>query len=606
MQNSMLNLMNKMFCKVGLNESEGFIMKLLRKAFALPSKGRLPTRDFFLFSLTVLFITGFIAIVLWVTIYISHINGIQRDLSSKAVNLDKTLSEILDDTNRLLVYIGKQIARHNKSNDLKFIANLLASVSEAEFKAKSAITFIEWINDQNFQVVNSQTGVIPDPHNMSFRKHVQRAPTHPWKLQVSTPDMGIPSNLWVVPAGTGVIDGKNKFLGIAAVGFSVAGLTSKLIQITTIDKASFVILDRNFNIILQSNDHALEPKNTFYKELFEGKNYFSKEEAIFEQAISYKDIQYYAYRKMQHYPYIIMVGYNKGLVSNEFYTLVLPRVLEILAMAFFCVFLLYLFRKRMLFFSNSSTKAKEEFLRKFGDEFQSFLFSISSQTEVLLMAIQNESNITLSKAKQIELLENISESINNLQNLTTNTLQLTQIKVNDLLHECVLIHSQTAFLQGKKIVCRLQDDLPLLCADELRFKQIILGLLSLSLNCTKQGALIVVSSALHLEDNKQYVAIGIKDDGVGLSTQELHRLRERFQLKSFNSQLDGTGLDIQEIIKLVELHGGIYSEKSKIGKGKEIILSFPCILEMQSIDNKNYIEGDKDNVYVFKKNTLQE
>ncbi|MBY0461723.1 MAG: hypothetical protein K2Q34_00880 [Alphaproteobacteria bacterium] len=513
---------------------------------------------------------------------------------------------MLDDTNRLLVYIGKQVARHNKSNDLNFIANLLASVSEAEFKAKSAITFIEWINSDALQVVNSQTGVIPDPHDMSFREHVQRGPIHPWKLQVSKPDIGIPSGLWVVPAGTGIVDEKNKFLGVAAVGFSVAGLTSKLIRIAAIDEASFVILDKDFNIISQSDDHRLNPKSTFYKDLFSRQDYFIKEESVFEKTIKYHDIEYYAYRKMHNYPYIVMVGYNKELVSKDFYALVLPRVLEIAGMAIFCVFLLYLFRKRMVLFSNSSTKAKEDFLRKFGGEFQSLLFNISSQAEVLLMTLQSQSSLALSKMMQIELLQNISESAHNLQKLTTNTLQLTQLKINDLLQDCALIHSQAAFLQGKKIVCKLQDNMPLFCADELRFKQIILGLLSLSLKCTKQGSLIVISSALHIDGDKQYLAIGIKDDGIGLSTKELQRLRDKLQLKSFDSQLDGTGLDIEEIIKLVELHEGTYSEKSKIGEGKEIILTFPLSTEKELITNKIYSEKREDNVYMFTKKNIQE
>ncbi|MBY0281534.1 MAG: hypothetical protein K2W94_05180 [Alphaproteobacteria bacterium] len=361
-------------------------MRLFRKAFTLPSKNQLPTRDFFLFSISVVFITCLVAVSLWVVIYTSHLRGIQRDLSIKALNIDKTFSEILDDTNRLLVYIGKQVARHNKSNDLKFIANLLASVSEAEFKAKSAMTFIEWINDKSYQVVNSQTGVIPDPPNMSFREHVQRAPTHPWRLQVSKPGIGIPSGLWVIPAGTGVVDEKNKFLGVVAVGFSVVGLTSKLIRIAAIDKASFVILDRNFNIILQSDGHGFNPKSSFYKDLFGNKDPFTEEEFTFERAIHHQDVEYYAYRKMQNYPYTVMVGYNKELVTKDFYALVLPRVLEIAGMAIFCVFLLYLFRKRMVLFSNSSIKAKDDFLRKFGDEFQSLLFNISSQAEVLYSA----------------------------------------------------------------------------------------------------------------------------------------------------------------------------------------------------------------------------
>jgi two-component system cell cycle sensor histidine kinase PleC len=208
--------------------------------------------------------------------------------------------------------------------------------------------------------------------------------------------------------------------------------------------------------------------------------------------------------------------------------------------------------------------------------------------------------------QQIELLQNISEFVHNLQKLTTNTLQLTHLKINDLLQDCALIHSHTAFLQGKKIVCKLQDNLPLFCADELRFKQIILGLISLSLKCTKQGSLIVISSALHIDGDKQYLAIGIKDDGIGLSTKELQRLRDKLQLKSFDSQLDGTGLDIEEIIKLVELHEGTYSEKSKIGEGKEIILTFPLSTEKELITNKMYSEKREDNVYMFTKKNIQE
>ncbi len=176
------------------------------KSEAYLCRKKIPIYDIWYYAAVIIILAFVIVTGISYSIYTSHLHSDNREISLKASHIEKTFSELLEETNRILSYAGRQIMRFDKAKDLHYIARFLAQVWEADFKAKSCITFIEWDDDKNMQQANSQIGKVPTPIDMSFRLHTKKCREIPWKLQVSPPGIGNPSGLWVIPAGVGIID----------------------------------------------------------------------------------------------------------------------------------------------------------------------------------------------------------------------------------------------------------------------------------------------------------------------------------------------------------------------------------------------------------------
>lgn len=551
------------------------------------SRKKLLIHNIWYYALVIFTSTALVAAALSYTIYTSYTRNVDREISLKASHIEKNFFELLEETNRILSYAGRQIMRFDKSKDLNYIAKFLTQVWEADFKAKSCITFIEWVDDKNMQLANSQIGIIPEPVDMSFRLHTKECRKNPWKLQVSPPDIGIPSGLWVIPAGVGIVDpDKNKFLGMLVVGISVATMTAKIVELAQADQTSFIILDYSGNVVLQTEDNEADFKSPFHKEILQELLKMPKKGSL-KNSLLHNHINYRFYTKMDNLPYIILTGRHTTVFKKDFYALVLPRILEFSGMAIFCLMLLYLFRKRLIQFSKLSYKTRENFLHTFNEDF--FILS-----EIILRRLRIFLKNSLSDPEKLHIIENIYGDVIQLKQLSTAKVNILPMNVNKTLEESVLVISQLTFLQNKKITYEFQDNIPLFDTDELRFKQIILSLLSIALEGTKDGCEILIRTYVEINNEHKNLIIQIIDNGFGLSSFEIKRLRDSHHFPP-SQHFNGAELDIQEIIRLVELFGGNFQESSAINKGLNIRLSLPY-----KSANKIYEESlQKTNVYNF-------
>ncbi len=559
----------------------------LKKEGALFRK-RLPIHGIWHYAVIIIISTILVTTSLSYTIYTSHIRNIDRELSLKASHIEKIFSELLEETSHILSYAGRQIIRSNKFNDLNYIARFLDQVWEADFKAKSCITFIEWVDDHNMQLANSQIGIIPDPVDMSFRPHTKECRKKPWQLQISPPCVGIPSGLWVIPAGIGVVDTeKNKFLGMLVVGISVAAITTKIVELTQANQTSFIVLDYSGNTILQTADNVTSLKNPFHQKALQELLAISKE-GFLRDSLSSNQIDYRYCIKMDKLPYIILVGRHNTVFKKDFYALVLPRILEFGGMAIFCLLLLYLFKKHLIHFSKLSYKARENFLQTSNEDF--FILS-----EIILRRLRAILKPSLNDPHRLIIIERIYNDIIQLKQLSTSEINIISIDVNKTLEESVLVISQLIFLQNKKITYEFQADIPKFNTDELRFKQIILSLLSIAMEGTKDGCEILIRTYVeNTEHNNKQLIIHIMDNGFGLSSFEIKRLRDSHHFPP-SQHFNGTELDIQEIIRLVELLGGNFQELSAVNKGLDIRLTLPY----DDINKINREPSSKSNIYSF-------
>jgi len=101
--------------------------------------------------------------------------------------------------------------------------------------------------------------------------------------------------------------------------------------------------------------------------------------------------------------------------------------------------------------------------------------------------------------------------------------------------------------------------------DKNRLRQVLNNLISNAINYNKENGKIVLSS----EKVEGGIQIGVMDTGVGIASEHLPRIFERFyRVDSDRSRaLGGTGLGLAIVKHIVEAHGSQVQVESRMGEG---------------------------------------
>jgi two-component system, OmpR family, phosphate regulon sensor histidine kinase PhoR len=109
--------------------------------------------------------------------------------------------------------------------------------------------------------------------------------------------------------------------------------------------------------------------------------------------------------------------------------------------------------------------------------------------------------------------------------------------------------------------------------DRLRLEQAILNLMANAIKFNLPGGEVRVRA---VQDDGR-VAIVISDSGVGIPSQDLPRIFERFYRvdKARSRQVGGTGLGLSIVKHVVERMNGVVTVESQLGRGTAFTLSLP-------------------------------
>jgi signal transduction histidine kinase len=170
----------------------------------------------------------------------------------------------------------------------------------------------------------------------------------------------------------------------------------------------------------------------------------------------------------------------------------------------------------------------------------------------------------------------IVEDLLDISRITTGKMDFNR-QPTDLLsiiqHAVEVVRPSTEAL-GIGLQVYLQDPKRLVWCDRDRIQQVIWNLLSNAIKFTRQGGAIEV----RLENSPGWAHIRISDTGVGISSEFLPHIFERFrQAGSFTTRMHGgLGVGLSIVRYIVERHGGsVRAESAGEGHGTTFVVDLP-------------------------------
>lgn len=221
---------------------------------------------------------------------------------------------------------------------------------------------------------------------------------------------------------------------------------------------------------------------------------------------------------------------------------------------------------------------RKEFLGNVSHELKTPIFNIQGYVLTLLEGGLEDQTINreyLQRAERsIDRMITIIEDLESISQLETGELELEMERFDIVPMIKDLFESHEMRAKGKNIILIYDDpeDVPrYVIADRFRIRQVISNLIVNSIKYGKQDG----ETRVKVSDAGDHMLVEVRDNGIGIASEHLPRLFERFYRvdKSRSREMGGTGLGLAIVKHIIEGHGQNISVMSTEGVGS--IFSFP-------------------------------
>jgi PAS domain S-box-containing protein len=230
-----------------------------------------------------------------------------------------------------------------------------------------------------------------------------------------------------------------------------------------------------------------------------------------------------------------------------------------------------------------ANRSKSEFLANMSHELRTPLNAIIGFSSVM----RDELFGPLGQSKYRGYANDIHEAGSHLLAIINDLLDVSAIEAEKLeLNETTFplrrpLDSAVRLVSPRLEACKVElrralaDDLPALRADERRFKQVLLNLLTNAIKFTPAGGRVLVSAQIDAAGNLELI---VSDTGIGMDAGGIAKALERFgQVDGgLDRRREGTGLGLPLTLGLVELHGGALRIDSEPGTGTTVTVTLPA------------------------------
>ena len=241
--------------------------------------------------------------------------------------------------------------------------------------------------------------------------------------------------------------------------------------------------------------------------------------------------------------------------------------------------------------------AKQEVIR------QQFISDVSHEFQTPLTAIQGFAailkNEKLTDEQRVKYADIILFHSKRLSTLSKNMLQLTLLEGEDVkleitefslcnqLSRVIETQDNLALSKNIEIEVKLPKNDVIIEGDESRLEQVWINLINNAIKYTPENGNVIVSVKKFAKE----VEVRIKDTGVGMSKETISHIFERFYRVDKSRRIEGNGLGLSIVKRLIDLHNWSIDIISTENEGSEFIVRIPQshIFQISDIISKDDI-----------------
>ena len=239
--------------------------------------------------------------------------------------------------------------------------------------------------------------------------------------------------------------------------------------------------------------------------------------------------------------------------------------------------------------AEQASKAKTTFLFNMSHDIRTPMNAISGYTHLA------KANINDTK-KLSDYLSKIDIACGNLIELVNQVLEMSRIesgKVELQNNSVDLMEKMNTILEISKVNASLKDIRialsyenirnPYVLTDGGRLNQIISNIVGNAVKYTRENGLIQITVAQEENENPELAnyKFVVKDNGIGMSQEFLDHIFEEFARENTStiSKIQGTGLGMSIVKRLVDIFGGTINVESKQDVGTKITVVLPLSID---------------------------
>ncbi|AOK88436.1 MULTISPECIES: sensor histidine kinase [Paenibacillus] len=237
-----------------------------------------------------------------------------------------------------------------------------------------------------------------------------------------------------------------------------------------------------------------------------------------------------------------------------------------------------------------TNQIKDDFISSISHELRTPLTSIKGWSETLNSGGYDPEETKIGMkiiSKETDRLIGLVEEILDFSKLEQNAMKLVMgtVDLRELLQEIMLNVWAKAEMKQIKLQLDSEETAYLVHGDGNRLKQVFLNIVDNAIKFSHESSIIFLS----LQRMDGNIEISVQDTGIGISAENLARVRDRFF--QVDHQNGGTGLGLAISQQFIERHHGQMLIRSELGAGTTITVSLPALQAEQSVEPSQLTEG---------------
>jgi len=259
--------------------------------------------------------------------------------------------------------------------------------------------------------------------------------------------------------------------------------------------------------------------------------------------------------------------------------------------------------------ADMANKAKSDFIANVSHEIRTPMNAIMG-----IAHLMDQTNLTTIQKRYLNIILNSGQSlveiINDVLDISKMEsgkfeLRPEEFSVHKLIGDSIRLFELQAAQKGIEISTYLDPNIPSeVFGANVRMGQILNNLISNAIKYSSYGTIEIEANITSIEKDNIIIAVTVKDQGIGIKSQDLPYLFDEFWQGDTGSKnfINGTGLGLPISKKIAQMMGGEIKVKSKLGKGSEFTLQIPLIITNGSSPFEKVVGVAKEHSFLIFEN----